>query len=102
MKTPRNGSGQRKRGPSGTSKGSRRKAGNTSAGTELRFIETGQDPASGVFVLVRHYSDGTRREQRFTSETTFKEQLRGLGANLEAGSQRLVLMPPDFDPNWQP
>lgn len=103
MTTPGDRSGQRKRRASGTSKkGSRKVARPSGAGAELRFIETAQDPALGVFVLVRHYTDGTRREQRFTSETTFWEQVRALGADLAAGGQRLILMPPDFDPHRQP
>ncbi|MGE3509421.1 MAG: hypothetical protein AB7N65_11115 [Vicinamibacterales bacterium] len=103
MTTPGDRSGQRKRRAPGTSKKAPRKAARPgSAGAELRFIETAQDPALGVFVLVRHYSDGTRREQRFTSEAIFWQQVRALGADLTADSQRLILMPPDFDPNRQP
>lgn len=85
---------------SGLSKKARRTTARTGgARTQLRFIEIAEDPVSGVFVLVRHYSDGTRREERYASAASFREQLRQLGTDLVAGNQRLILMPADFDPN---
>ena len=63
----------------------------TASGRKLSFVEVSDAPnAPGIHLVVLHYSDGTRSEQRFTCRRQFEEYLERLDADIRARGQNLV------------